>query len=177
MRKILPILVFSLASASVLGLGYGYGQITAEYKVQQLNVNGNALTQDVIIHDGLAYMPIATLSNLLGATATNSYGVIVIKDIYPSQDDNLYLPVTPSLLPEESEPVQEVQTGVLLTRDEVKSIALENTGNLGAAPYVKSKLNTYEGLICYKVEFTAWNKTYTYQIDAYSGKIIFYEIE
>ncbi|ONI45166.1 hypothetical protein AN640_04945 [Candidatus Epulonipiscium fishelsonii] len=178
MKKFLPLLaICSLASVSVLG--YGYGQITAEYKVQQLNVNGNVLTQDVIIHNGITYMPIATLSNLLGATATNSYGVFVIKDIYTSPDDSEYIPVTPELLPTDSEPIPVIQdrTGEMITKEKAKSIALEDAGNLGANPYLKISLNTYEELICYKIDFTVWNKDYKYQIDAYSGEIVYYEIE
>ena len=57
-----------------------------------------------------------------------------------------------------------------------KSIALKHAG-LSSATFQKTSLDYDDGIRTYDVEFTAGDKEYEYEINAYSGKIIEYDIE
>lgn len=57
-----------------------------------------------------------------------------------------------------------------------KDIAIKHAGVNGAS-FTKAYLDYDDGIRVYDIEFTAGNKEYDYEINAYSGKIIEYDVD
>ena len=60
--------------------------------------------------------------------------------------------------------------------DAAKSIALKHAGVSGAS-FTKAYLDYDDGIRVYDIEFTAGNKEYDYEINAYTGRILDHDVE
>ena len=66
--------------------------------------------------------------------------------------------------------------GSVIGVEAAKSIALKHAG-ISSATFQKTSLDYEDGIRTYDIEFTAGSMEYEYEINAYSGKIIEYDIE
>jgi uncharacterized membrane protein YkoI len=112
-------------------------------------------------------------------TAENKYdyeinaatGAIIEKSVEaikaPVQSTN---PKTPAA------PANEAKTYIGV--DKAKSIALTHAGlSAGSVSFSKAKLDDDDGRIIYEIEFYVGNTEYDYEIDAYTGSIIEFDID
>lgn len=60
--------------------------------------------------------------------------------------------------------------------DAAKSIALKHAG-VSSASFMKAYLDYDDGIRVYDIEFTAGNKEYDYEINAYTGKILDHDVD
>ena len=62
--------------------------------------------------------------------------------------------------------------------DKAKSIALKHAGkSASSVSFTKAKLDKDDGKVVYEIEFRSGRTEYEYDIDAYSGKILEYDID
>jgi uncharacterized membrane protein YkoI len=62
--------------------------------------------------------------------------------------------------------------------DKAKTVALEHAGiSTASASFSKAKLDNDDGKVVYEIEFYVGRTEYDYEIDAYSGTILEYDID
>ncbi len=78
----------------------------------------------------------------------------------------------------DSASVQANESMAYIGVDKAKSIALSHAGlSVSSVSFSKAKLDDDDGRIVYEIEFYVGNTEYDYEIDAYSGAILEYEID
>lgn len=69
-------------------------------------------------------------------------------------------------------------SGSYIGVDKAKSIALKHAGkSASSVSFTKAKLDKDDGKVVYEIEFRSGRTEYEYDIDAYSGKILEYDID
>lgn len=69
-------------------------------------------------------------------------------------------------------------SGSYIGVDKAKSIALKHAGkSASSVSFTKAKLDKDDGKVVYEIEFRTGRTEYEYDIDAYSGKILEYDID
>ena len=69
-------------------------------------------------------------------------------------------------------------SGSYIGVDKAKSIALKHAGkSASSVSFTKAKLDKEDGKVVYEIEFRSGRTEYEYDIDAYSGKILEYDID
>ena len=69
-------------------------------------------------------------------------------------------------------------SGSYIGVDKAKSIALKHAGkSASSVSFTKAKLDKDDGKVVYEIEFRSGHTEYEYDIDAYSGKILEYDID
>lgn len=107
-----------------------------------------------LVYNGTTYLPLASLSQLLGAEV--------------SWDQN-----TQTILIHDDDSASDY-----IGEAKAKEIALSHAGlSAGKATFLELKLDREDGRMVYEVEFYSGNKEYDYEIDAVTGTIVGYDYD
>lgn len=165
MKKSYIAAALALISCLVLGTAAASQSktVTATFRPDMpLKVNGTTYTvRDTtgvrvspLVYNGTTYLPLASLSQLLGAEV--------------SWDQN-----TQTILIHDDDSASDY-----IGEAKAKEIALSHAGlSAGKATFLELKLDREDGRMVYEVEFYSGNKEYDYEIDAATGSIVGYDYD
>lgn len=174
------LIIIIVAAIIIAGIGFGAGmmvkssvasgaELTAD-EAKQIALSSVGVSAEKatftksVFDDGVYEIDFYTESNEYDFEVAADTGAIIERDVSPRGLDVL------------KEQTSSANDDEVIGVAAAKQIALDHAG-ISSASFVQSSLDYDDGTRVYDIEFTADNKEYDYEINAYTGKIIEYDIE
>lgn len=179
-------IIVIIAAVVIAGIGFGAGmivkssvasraQITAE-EAKQIALASVGVSEEkasftrAVFDEGIYEVDFYTSSNEYDFEISADTGAILEREVSPRDLAQLFGNDQPA--DDSGQAYDDDVIGV----DAAKSIALKHAG-VSSASFTKAYLDYDDGIRVYDIEFTAGNKEYDYEINAYTGKILDHDVD